>query len=114
MSFDTNELNLMFADDPEIFEEILIDFENSKDKMIEEISSAIESKNSEALEISAHTLKGVLATFCSVKGKQLAFELEQKGRERNFDDTLEKLELLKSDVDELIHSLKSHEFSKAA
>ena len=114
MNFDTHELSLMFGDDPEIFEEILVDFEESKDEMISQIKTAIDAKNSESLEITAHTLKGVLATFCSVTGKELAFELEQKGRQKIFDDADEKLALLKDDVDQLIGALKTHQFSKAA
>ncbi|EQC45311.1 Hpt domain-containing protein [Bacteriovorax sp. Seq25_V] len=114
MEFDSKELTMMFGDDQEIFFEIFGDFEQSLDEMLGEISSAIEAKNAEALQISAHTFKGVLSTFCALESKELAFELEQMGRAGSFDGAVEKFEKLKEYSVKLIASLKSFQFSQAA
>lgn len=114
MKFDANELDLMFGDDPEIFEEIFADFKDTYGEMLTGIESAIQSKNSGDLEITAHTLKGVLATFCSVSAKEIAYELENSGKNSNFEGCEEKFTLLKSEVGALVSDLSNHSFSKAA
>ncbi len=114
MKFDTQELNLMFGDDTEIFYEIFADFKDSADEMVSKIEEAINSKNSADLEISAHTLKGVLSTFCSTVAKEISFELEMKGKNGDFDGCAESLETLKVEVTALIDELGSYQFSNAA
>lgn len=114
MEFDNKELTMMFGDDQEIFFEIFGDFEQSLDEMLGDISKAIEVKNAEALQISAHTFKGVLLTFCALESKELAFELECMGRDGVFDGAVDKFEKLKVSSMKLIGSLKSFQFSNAA
>ncbi len=114
MNYDANELNLMFGDDPEIFEEILNDFVETKDEMLSQISEAISTKSGDQLEITAHTLKGVLATFCSLKGKEIAQNLERKGKHSEFDNVDEMYAQLVIEVDSLISNLNGHNFQSAA
>ncbi|EQC52537.1 Hpt domain-containing protein [Bacteriovorax sp. DB6_IX] len=114
MKFDENELNLMFGDDPEIFQEIFGDFVDSYNQMLQEVEKSITDRNSEGLQISAHTLKGVLATFCSTVAKEHAFELEEMGRDGKFDDVEAKYEVLKTEVGHLIDELKNFSFNQAA
>lgn len=114
MNFDENELNMMFGDDPEIFQEIFGDFVDSYKQMLEEVEVAINDKNADGLQISAHTLKGVLATFCSTIAKDHAFELEEMGRDGRFDGCEEKYAVLSKEVEALINDLKSFSFNQAA
>ncbi len=114
MEFDSKELMMMFGDDQEIYFEIFGDFEQSLDEMLGEIDNAIESKNAEALQISAHTFKGVLSTFCAVESKNLAFELEKMGRDGQFDGAREIFNNLKTSSLSLISALKGFQFSSAA
>lgn len=114
MNYNREELEMMFGDDPEIFHEIFSDFVESKDEMMGQVTDAINDKSADGLQISAHTLKGVLATFCSTTAKEIAFELEIMGRDGVFDDAEEKVEKLGVEVDELIKSLKDFNFNQAA
>jgi len=114
MKFDEKELNMMFGDDPEIFHEIFGDFEDTYKQMLQEVETAINDKNADGLQISAHTLKGVLATFCSTVAKDIAFELEEQGRDGNFDGVEEKYTSMATEVAELISQLKTFSFNQAA
>lgn len=114
MSFNGNELNLMFSDDQDIFVEIYGDFKNSLPDMINEIKVAIEQKNPQELQISAHTLKGVLSTFCAIESKEIAFELECMGRDASFNNAENKLNELESLVKILLSDLDNFSFVKAA
>ncbi|OIQ16158.1 MAG: hypothetical protein BM556_15985 [Bacteriovorax sp. MedPE-SWde] len=114
MTFDENELNMMFGDDPEIYEEIFSDFADTYKEMLEAVSVAVNDKNAEALQISAHTLKGVLATFCSTTAKDISFKLEEMGKDSIFDGVDELYSSLEKEVEALINELKSFSFKKAA
>jgi len=59
--------------------EAINDFLISLPQIITEISSAINSKNALALEISAHSLKGSLSNFYAESSMIIAWKLEQMG-----------------------------------
>ena len=50
--------------------------------MIDDIESAIQTKNSEKLEMAAHRLKGALASLYANPARQLAWKLEQAAHDR--------------------------------
>ena len=53
---------------------------------IRRIGRALKQRDGEALQMAAHGFKGALATVGSERGRELAAELEQIGRERRFAD----------------------------
>ncbi len=54
-------------------------------KLIEEISSALQNQDAEAMRVAAHTLKGSSSNMCVSSISALAKAIEDKARENNFD-----------------------------
>jgi HPt (histidine-containing phosphotransfer) domain-containing protein len=96
-----------FAGDEEILAELSDSFIAELPKMMAAIQDSISSNDSKSLEISAHTLKGVVANFQAPAVKQAAFLLETQGREKNFEGVDENFKKLKVIIDEMIVELWS-------
>lgn len=109
-SFDEIALEELFGEAQDIFFEILGDLKNSTPDMIHDIEQAVKNKNHKEIELTAHTLKGVLANFCALAAKNLAFELEVMGKDNSEGDFGEKLSLLRDLMDELIKELENFKF----
>ncbi len=71
-----------------------------------EIEEAVDSRNSEALEKSAHKLKGAVANFGKNATTDTAFKLETMGKENNMDGVKEAYDTLVKDVENLMNALK--------
>ncbi|CAM9903633.1 unnamed protein product, partial [Chrysoparadoxa australica] len=76
-----------FEDDFDIFEELVIDYQEQSGDLISQMETSIKNGDSEALRISAHTLKGIVSNFYSEKLRQSAFVLEEAGKNGDFSDT---------------------------
>lgn len=109
-SFDTEKLREMFGEEQEIFFEILGDLIKSIPQMLTDITSSIENKDAKNLEYSAHNLKGVLANFCALNSKELAYDLEKAGKAQDFTGTDEKIDLLKVELKILVSELEHFKF----
>ncbi|HFE62882.1 MAG TPA: response regulator [Caldithrix sp.] len=78
-----NERELMerLDGDVELLSEITEMFRESHEELLDDIEQAIRQKDSEQLMRSAHTFKGALANLAAERGRQLAYQLEQAGRQ---------------------------------
>ena len=114
MHFEKEALAEMFAGDEEIYIEIRQDFFDSYQQMMSEIKAAVESSDANQLQITAHTFKGVLSTFCATRAKDLAFELEKMGKEGSLDKVRETFTKLSEEVPNLIDELKEFDITAYA
>lgn len=104
------------------FKNILINFGEDEDllkstinlsmthlpKYLNEIQNALIKKDLKALEVSAHTLKGSLSIYLYKPITQLAFELENMGREGRLEGAEEKLNFLAAQVNDFLMELKKY------
>lgn len=74
--------------------------------LLASIEDSIQSKDSKKLELSAHTLKGVLSNFYAETCQLLAWKLEQIGSGKAIDDSAFKIyENLKHEISTLANQL---------
>lgn len=111
MLFNDKNLVAMFHGDEDIFLEIKADFIRTYQEMVDRIKDAAKENDADELQISAHTLKGVLSTFCAEPIKELAFELETMGREKVTTGALEKTLVLEVQMNQLIKELENFDSS---
>ena len=69
-----------FDGDEEMIADLIEMFESEYSEILNNSKIAIESKNYSALELSAHTLKGMISNFFAEELKIAAQELETMGR----------------------------------
>jgi len=74
--------------------------------MLKDVRDAIQVKDADTLRRTAHTLKGMLKNFKFDKAAQTAFELEEAGRQKVFDNSLAAYEKLAGQMDEAIKVLR--------
>ncbi len=104
--FGKDEALKMFEGDEEFLKELVEIFINDAPEHMSEIEEAVDSRNSEALEKSAHKLKGAVANFGKNATTDTAFKLETMGKENNMDGVKEAYDTLVKDVENLMNALK--------
>ena len=104
--FDKDEALKMFEGDEEFLKELVEIFINDAPEHMSEIEEAVDSRNSKALEKSAHKLKGAVANFGKNATTDTAFKLETMGKENNLDEVEEVYGTLVKDVENLMNALK--------
>lgn len=114
MKFNQENLVAMFDGDEDIFVEIRDDFVSTYPEMVEAVVEAAKNQDHEKLHISAHTMKGVLATFCADELREVAFEIEMMGKDNNLARSVERAEFLAKEIEALIEELKSFDTTKMA
>lgn len=92
--------------DKEVVLEIIDIFINEYPDRMQTLEQDIQNKDSESLKFNAHSLKGVIANFVDEETKELAKELEYKGRDKNNDGILELFQNFKINGDKLVEDLK--------
>lgn len=112
MSFDPQGLKDLFAGDEEIFNELREDFFQAYREMIDDVLVAASEEDAKKLEISAHTLKGVLSTFCSEAAREQAFSLEKMGKGGILTNARAESDQLATLVEELVADLKKFDINK--
>ncbi len=70
--------------DVELLREVAQLFMAEQAKLISEMRAALENGDFKALEVSAHTMKGMLGNFEAKAAKEAAFKLEQMSKEGDF------------------------------
>ena len=98
---DYKKIEFEFGEDWDIFKELVDDYLEAVPSFLEQIKTAIDSKDYEALRITAHTLKGIVVNFYCDDLSNTAFELEQSGKNSDLGhaNTLyEKLIIINSNV----------------
>jgi HPt (histidine-containing phosphotransfer) domain-containing protein len=109
--FDKDEALKMFEDDVEFLKELVEIFINDVPEHMSEIEEAVNSRNSETLQKSAHKLKGAVANFGKNATTDTAFKLEIMGKKKNMDGVEDVYGTLVKGVESLVNALK--EFVKA-
>jgi HPt (histidine-containing phosphotransfer) domain-containing protein len=96
--------------DEELLREIAGLFLSEYPELVQEIRAALDRGNAEALERSAHSLKGAVANFEARTTVSAAFRLEAMGRSKNLADApqaLSELEAVLADLHPLLLNLST-------
>jgi len=84
--FNEKEFRSRFRDHQDVAENLINQFISMVPDMMNRIKQAIETQNFSELEISAHTLKGVVSNFYCESALRLSNKLETMGREKTMVD----------------------------
>ena len=84
--FDEQAALTVVGHDRGLLEEVVATFRTSRVAYEERIETALDKKDREALRMSAHALKGALATVGSPAGREAAARLERCAGDENLDD----------------------------
>ncbi|KYK26695.1 MAG: hypothetical protein AYK23_02700 [Candidatus Proteinoplasmatales archaeon SG8-5] len=104
---DVKDLKKRLGDDDELISEMFGIFIEDTQNLLMAIQSAVEGGDAEALQHSAHSLKGMAANLSAVKIREAAFKLEQRGSEDDFSDIETLLTELKESINKTIEYLFS-------
>lgn len=108
MKFKTiNAPNLLdhFNGDEEILLDMIQAFQNGLYNLLNPIRDSILNRDGDQLRINAHTFKGILKSFYSEEGSNVAYELELRGLSSKFEDALEILNKLEDYLMLLLYDL---------
>lgn len=93
--FNREELLKSFDGDEAILQELVSDFNEAWPGYISDMRSSLSKSDLNSVEIGAHTLKGLTATFKAMGVRDLAYKLEQKagsGDTEGLEDAISELE----------------------
>ena len=76
--------------------------------LLAQIRAGLAEHNAEAVERSAHTLKGALSNFGAIRACEAARELEIRGRDSRLDDSAAPLALLEAEVAAAMNALSDY------
>ncbi len=99
--FDKEALIESYGDNSEIFNELLDMYFNDIPAMFFQVQKAVEERDSQALDESAHSLKGAVGAFEAKRAHAAASTLERMGKEETFDGVDEALANLEKEIQEL-------------
>lgn len=88
-------------DDNDFLKECFADFLSTSPETVKEITDAVEQKNADALDKSAHKLKGTLIYIAAEKAAETAYKLEEMGKKQNLETADEELDHLKKQLSEV-------------
>ncbi len=98
---DYKKIEFEFGEDWDIFKELIDDYKEALPSFLEQIKTAMDNKEYDALRITAHTLKGIVVNFYCDDLSKTAFELEQCGKNSDLSSAsslYEKLVIINSNV----------------
>jgi HPt (histidine-containing phosphotransfer) domain-containing protein len=105
-AFDKDELLERVDGEKEFLAELIEIFINNIPEQLSEIQKAVDNRNSEELEKSAHKLKGAISNFGEKAAFEAALQLEMMGRNNRLDGVEEVYNTLIKDVECLANALK--------
>jgi signal transduction histidine kinase/DNA-binding response OmpR family regulator len=108
IAFDKEEALKLNGDDDEFLRELAEIFINDFSDYLSNIKKAIDDRNNEALEESAHKLKGVVVCFGENASADTAFKLEMMGAENRMNGVQKIYDTLAKDVEDLVHALSEY------
>ena len=114
LMFDPNVVLNRVDGDRDLLKEVAGLFFEDTPRLMTEIRKAVDRADAQALERSAHTLKGSVGNFGARRAFELAFNLEQMGRNGDFARALEVFEQLDQQIALLVPALESLMKEKAA
>jgi len=104
--FDREEALERVDNDKELLREIIALFEEECPQLLDAIRRAIAEKDGDALQHSAHTLKGSVGNFAARAAFDAAFQLERMGKERRWEGAEQALAELEREIERLLPALK--------
>lgn len=106
-SFDIAEARRQVGDDEEILREVIQLFVEEVPKRLADLRLALERRDAELLERSAHTIKGTCLVFGAGPVRLAAERVETMGRKRDFDLAPEAVAALVQESERLAADLKT-------
>ncbi len=103
---DIDELNEIMNSDETLIKECFAEFFKDWPVLYVEIKGAVLKKDGQALDTSAHRLKGSLKYLAAEQAAAAAFRLEKAGKENNFQNIEPKLEELKNECQRVVEYIK--------
>ena len=106
-SFDYEEALAQTAGDRDLLAEIADLFLDNCPDFLAEVQAAVAGQDADALERSAHKLKGSVGNFCARMAFDAALKLEEIGRGGGLDGAEEALEALEREIDRFTAAIKA-------
>jgi CheY-like chemotaxis protein len=97
--------------DRRLLKEVVQLFRADYPSSLRKINRALERRDSEALRLAAHRLKGSIATVGAPAARRVAAELEETGRARDFDRAARAYAKLREEIERLERSLAAASLS---
>ena len=107
-AIDKEALLKAFDDDWNFLKEVVDVFLSDYPRLLDDLRRAHKERDSDTLMRAAHSLKGMMKNFQAEPAAEVAFELEKKGNEENFDgvpDTIETLAGQVAEVDKILRGI---------
>jgi CheY-like chemotaxis protein len=104
---DKKQILFEFAEDFDIFCELVDDYKAGCDKMLNDLHHAIDAGESANVKIVAHTMKGITSNFYAKELVEDAFTLEEMGERDDLINASESLEKLKVSNNKVLKELDS-------
>lgn len=106
-AFDHEELMDRIDGDLEFLEESIEIFDEDAAPLLERIREAVAGHDAGGLATSAHTLKSMVANFCSAGAERAARDIEMRGRENRLEGVDALLEPLSGEISRLRAELQA-------
>ncbi len=106
LSFDQKAFLSNFQGMEDLAEQTICSFLTTLPQLVFAVESAIQNQNPKELELSAHTLKGVLSNFFAEPSRLLAWKLEKMGHDQLIQDASQVLLELSPELTRLFEDLK--------
>ena len=104
---DLNEALTRVGGDEEFFIELLNDLAELGQDCLKKLKEAVNSSDGELLRKTAHSLKGASGNLGAKELQKLAFDLEQNGRDNNFDNSASLINKIESEISRLVTFMNS-------
>ena len=107
-AIDKEALLKAFDGDWNFLKEVVDVFLSDYPRLLDDLRRAHKERDSDTLMRAAHSLKGMMKNFQAEPAAEVAFELEKKGKEENFDgvpDTIETLAGQVAEVDKILRGI---------
>ncbi|MFH0924414.1 MAG: Hpt domain-containing protein [bacterium] len=97
--------------DREFLKELFNDLINDYPKQLKVLSQGIETRNFGEIVYAAHNLKGTTGALAANNARELAFKLEQMGRDEQLENAQEVLDKLKKELQRVNKWIKDYFFT---
>ncbi len=106
-AIDLDELKEIMDDDLELIQDCFSDFLTDWPSMFDDIKNAVDDKDADGLNESAHKLKGTLRYLAAGSAADAAFQLEFAGKENKMEGLAEKLMTLENECQNMIRFINN-------
>ena len=101
-----------FDDDWSFFQEVVEVFLSDYPRLLDDLNKASQERDSDLLMRTAHSLKGMLKNFQADAAAEVAFEIETKGKSKDFDGVRNQIKTLQkhiTEVDQMLRDMIKHQ-----